>query len=93
MKNLMLFLTISLVLFSCTENQRARSFGGDETIILEDNKKLVNVTWKQDNLWILTRKMTTEDTMMTYKFQEKSSYGMLEGNIKIIEVKIFLNLT
>lgn len=71
--------------FSCTENQRARSFGGEETIQLEKNRKLVNLTWKQDNLWILTTYAEKTDTAKTYYFQEESSFGMLEGTVKIKE--------
>lgn len=83
---------IALALFtaiSCTENQRARKFGGEEVIQLEDNKKLINVTWKGGNIWILTRKMDSSDINQVYYFKEKSSFGMVEGQIKIIEVKHF----
>lgn len=34
-------------LFSCTENQRARQFGGTITIELPPGEKLVMATWKE----------------------------------------------
>lgn len=76
-----------LPLISCTENSRAKNWGGSETIYLPKNRKLVNVTWKEDELWYLTAPMSKEDKPQTHKFQEKSSWGVMEGTITIIESK------
>lgn len=70
---------------SCTENQRAKAWGGNMTINLEPNQKLVNVTWKDADMWILTRPMRAGEINETYKFGEKSTFGMLEGTITIVE--------
>jgi len=83
MKQLIALLALTVTLFSCTDNQRARSFGGVETVELKAGERLVNVTWKQDDLWVLTKQDTTRPS--TYTFQEKSSYGVLEGTIVIEE--------
>ena len=66
-----------LSLFSCTANERARNFGGTETVKLPQNRILVNCTWKQDDLWLLTKDTTTGKMY----FNEKSSWGMMEGEI------------
>ncbi len=63
------------MLIGCTENSRAKSFGGTATLNLPPNQKLVVVTWKDDDLWYLTRPMKDNETPETYAFQEKSSWG------------------
>lgn len=78
MKNIFILLGV-LLLTSCTSNQRARNWGGQEEITLEPNEKLINMTWKQDNLWVLT-----EDTVSHVRyFRESSSFGLMEGQITI----------
>jgi hypothetical protein len=84
MKQLIALLTLVVTLFSCTANERARNLGGTETITLKPGERLVNITWKQDdNLWVLTKQDTTKPS--TYTFQEKSSYGVMEGKVIINE--------
>lgn len=46
-----------------------------------------NVTWKEDNLWYLTRPMNENDVAETYNFNEKSSWGLVEGIYIIVEIK------
>jgi hypothetical protein len=72
-----------LVLSSCTENQQARRWGGTETIELETNQRLVNATWKDTDLWLLTKTDSTRPTV--YEFIEKSNWGVMNGKIKIKE--------
>ena len=79
MKKLLFILLVTLSLTSCTDNQRARSFGGTETIYLEANEEFVNITWKQDNLWVIVKDKSTGD----YYAREKSSFGVLEGQVII----------
>jgi hypothetical protein len=71
----------------CTENQRAKSFGGTANVNLPASQKLVNVTWKKEQLWVLTKPMTTNDVAETYTFKEHSSFGLLEGTVVIVEKK------
>jgi hypothetical protein len=82
MKKLLLYFTL-VTLFGCTPNERARSFGGTETIVLEQNIRLVNATWKGADLWIVTKKDSSSPS--TYYFKEKSNWGLQEGQIIIIE--------
>ena len=86
MKKIVLGLLGIISLASCTENQKARAFGGTETIQLEEGVRLVNLTWKGkdgSDLWILTKKDTTKAT--TYYFKEKSNFGVWNGEVIVIE--------
>ena len=78
---------VIVLIVSCTDNQMTKNFGGKENIELESGKRLVNITWKEHNgsasLWILTKTDTTKPT--TYSFKEKSSIGILQGEVIIIE--------
>lgn len=81
---LLMMVTI-MSLASCTENTRARSFGGESTIQLTPGAALVNVTWKENNLWILVNTRDKNVAPSTYYFIEKSSFGAIEGKIIIKE--------
>jgi hypothetical protein len=70
---------------SCSSNGMAKNFGGSMEIKLPVNTKLVNVTWKESQLWYVTRPMKKDETPETYTFQEKSTLGILEGTITIKE--------
>jgi uncharacterized protein YceK len=87
MKKFILILTlvflISGVLSGC--NAVTRNYGGTQNIKLEQGQKLVNLTWKDSDLWILTRDMRPDETPEKFKFQEDSNLGVFEGTINIIE--------
>lgn len=87
MKKIFLGLLLTIALFSCTENTMVKYYGGKGTLELQPGEKLVNVTWKDAELWILTRPMTVKDSAVTYNFREKSAFGLIEGNFTIIETK------
>lgn len=86
MKKLIVVLLI-LMTFGCTANQRARQWGGTQNINLPKNQKLVNVTWKNNDLWVLTKPMNQNDVAENYIFQEKSSFGLIQGQINLKETK------
>ena len=77
-------LTVLLVV-SCTQQERARNFGGTATEDLPAGKKLVVVTWKEDHLWYLTRPMRADEQPETYEFKESSSFGILQGTVILKE--------
>ncbi len=77
MKKLVILLSLSLVLLSCTDNSRARTWGGTETVNLPTNCKFINSTWKETELWIVVQDTVTKQNYM----YEKSSFGVLEGKI------------
>jgi hypothetical protein len=87
MKKVILAIGVIAMLGSCTENSRVKSFGGEGTINLPKGRKLVNVTWKETQIWYLTRPMTPQDSCQVYTFHESSSWGVMEGTYTIIEVK------
>lgn len=76
-----------LALTGCTQNQRAKSFGGQADLNLPPNEKLVTVTWEQDHLWYLTRPMRTNETAEVYVMKEQSSWGVWQGTYNIREFK------
>lgn len=87
MKKLLLILSLGIVISSCTNNEKVKSWGGTAKFNLPVNKKLVNITWKGDEIWYLVKDMKITDSAETYEFKEKSSYGMMEGTYIIHEVK------
>ena len=62
-----------------------KNFGGSMAVKLDPNVKLVNVTWKEDHLWILTTARSNNEEPKTYNFSEKSAMGVLQGNVTIVE--------
>ena len=84
---IIVFVVLVLGFTNCTKQQRAKRWGGSATIDLPANEKLVIVTWKDNNLWLLTKKMTPIDSAESYRFLEESSWGILEGNVIIVEHK------
>lgn len=87
-KRLIAFLVGTLMIVSLTGcNSIARQWGGDITLELEPNQKLEMITWKDNSLWYLTKKMTEGDIAETYLFQQSSEFGVLEGTVTIVESK------
>jgi hypothetical protein len=88
MKKIIVLLIVMLfALGGCTENQRAKQFGGHGNITLPKGQKLVIATWKDDNLWYLTRPMRPNESPETYTFSEESSWGVFEGSYTIKEIR------
>lgn len=69
----------------CTQNERARRFGGTATIDLPAGRKLVNVTFKDADLWILTRQAKPGETPEVFEFIEDSNFGVMNGKIILRE--------
>jgi len=77
---------ICLFSFSlCGCNMMARKFGGTSNIELEQGKKLIMITFKDNDLWILTRNRYANEKPECYEFQEDSNIGILEGTVNICE--------
>lgn len=77
MKRLLFLMVFILALTSCTDNARARRFGGTETVDLPENCVFINSTWKENALWVVVQDTVTKE----YFMYEKSSFGVLEGKI------------
>ena len=65
----------------------ARDFGGTTTIELEPNLKLEEITWKDDDLWYLTRPMRDDEEPETHTFTEKGGFGTIfdGGTVIVVE--------
>ena len=88
MRNLILILVIiSALSVGCTENSRAKSFGGTMTVDLKPGQKLVTATWKEQALWYLTRPMREGEVPETHEFIESSALGIYEGKVILHESK------
>lgn len=81
------FVGVSLMMVGCTDNIRARAWGGTAEENLPRGQKLVNITWKESDVWILTKAMTKDDVAETYEFRESSTYGVMQGKVIIRESK------
>ncbi len=77
MKKIFVIAIAAMSLVSCTDNERARRFGGTEEVKLKPNEVVLNVTWKENEMWICTKDTTTN----TVYFREKSSWGVMEGTV------------
>jgi hypothetical protein len=72
----------------CTDNTRAKQFGGTAVENLPQGTKLVTVTWKEpDSLWILTRPMRAGEVAESYEFNESSGFGIIQGKVILRESK------
>lgn len=88
MKRILFCLVVCVILLvSCTENQRARQFGGTLTIELPPGEKLVTATWKEVDLFYLTEPMDSNYTPKTKIFREDSSWGVMESTVVFKERK------
>lgn len=74
-------IAILFAVTACTQNQRARNYGGTETIIVAKNEEILNASWKGDQLWVLIKNKETNEITL----QEKSSWGVVEGKIKFVK--------
>lgn len=87
-KKILAGLTAFTLIFGTAGCQSAaKNLGGDYTLKLPKNEKLVMITWKDNSLWYLTKPMTDEDTAETYKFQESAEFGIMEGTVTVVETK------
>ena len=80
-------LILSLSLCGCTEQSMTRELGGSMDLELPANQKLEEITWKDDNLWYLTRPMREDEEAETHVFQASSAWGVFEGTVTVIEKK------
>ena len=80
-KIILLLLTLSICLCSCNEQIRTRQCGGEMTINLPAGQELMMVTWKDNDLFYLTRPMSPDYVPVTKVFHESSSYGVIESTV------------
>lgn len=76
----------ALALVSC-RNMTSRTFGGSQEIALKKGQRLIEITWKGTDLWILTEPMDSAYIPKVKTFYERSDFGVMEGSITIYESK------
>lgn len=97
MKNIMLIIlsVLALLLCGCDQNLNddvkssgsvvAKKVGGTANIVLPPKQKLVSVTWKRDDMWILYRPFREGEFAEEYTYKEDSTFGMMEATLRIKE--------
>ena len=74
-----------LIVSSCTENQRARQFGGTIKVKVKNGFKVTSATWKNEDLFYFIEPMESDYKPKTKYFVEESSFGIIESNVEFIE--------
>ena len=87
MKKVIFIIGILVCLCGCTRQMITRQLGGNLTIELPKGQELMMATWKDDNLFYLTKPMTEDYVPVTKTFTESSSFGVLESTVYFIESK------
>jgi hypothetical protein len=85
MKKLLIALVAILALTSCTEQIRARQFGGKIEIDVPSGYKVTSATWKASDIFYFIEPMEENYTPKEKKFIESSSYGVLETEVTFRE--------
>lgn len=80
----MLLLFVLVTITGC-EQTVSRNFGGSITITLKPGEKLIEATWKDDDIWYLTEPMDSDYIPKTKVFKESSVWGVLNGTVTFIE--------
>ena len=84
MKTILVLLFAFLCYTSC-DQAITRTMGGTTKIELEPGEKLVEVTWKGDDIWYLVEPMDSNYVPKTKTFKESSRAGILEGKVIFYE--------
>ena len=88
MKKILFALTLIILLFTgCTENQMARRYGGTMTIKLEPGQRLMEATWRGNNLFYLTEPMDSDYEPKTKTFHEDYNFGVIESTVIFVETR------
>lgn len=87
MKKIIAIIIGIIILSSCTEQERTRQFGGEMTINLPAGQELMMVTWKENELFYLTRPMSDDYIPVKKTFRESSSWGIMESTVYFIETR------
>lgn len=83
-KSLLIIIMIVCCVFTGCHNT-TRSFGDSMTVELEPGQKLEEITWKDNDLWILSRPMREDEQAETHTFHEDSEWGVFEGTVTVVE--------
>lgn len=73
-----------MTIAGCTENSSARNWGGTMNYTVPKGQKVTNVTWKEEDLWVLTRPMKPEETPEVWTFTEDTANVLWQKSGKVI---------
>ena len=65
----------------------AKSYGGTISIDVPKGQKVIEATWKDSDVWYLTRSMREGEEPETFTLQEDSNLGIIEGKVIFKESK------
>lgn len=71
----------TLVLGSCTENSRARRYGGTMTVDLPAGTKFLGAQWKGDELWYTYTMRKPSEAPSESTMMEDTRFGLIVGKI------------
>lgn len=71
-------LLIAGIIVSCTDNARARGYGGTMKYELGPNEEVIGAGWKGSDLWILIKDTVTNKV----KFKEDAPLGIIQGTVE-----------
>lgn len=66
------------LLFIPARNTMARHWGGTLEVKIPPNHVVLNATWKEQSLWVVSKDTLTGEV----SFWESSSWGIAEGHVK-----------
>ena len=79
-------IVLIMILVSC-DQYNTRNFGGTTIINLEPGEKLIEATWKDNDLWYLVEPMDSDYVPKTKEFIESAMFGAIEGKVIFIETR------
>jgi hypothetical protein len=79
-------LMLTLLTAGCTDKVMSRTYGGESEVKIDPCWHVINVTWKEADLWILTEPADPVTfTPRSLVFFEDSSFGIMEGRVIVRE--------
>lgn len=79
---------LAVMVFSLTGCKSiAKSYGGTISIDVPKGQKVIEATWKDNDVWYLTRPMREDEKPEIFTFQEDSNLGIIEGKVIFKESK------
>ena len=87
MYKFIIIVVLAMLLGGCFNDNAnvAKIVGGNGVITLPPKTKLVLMTWKGHDAWLLTRPFRDGEKAEEYTYQEVSTFGIMEATIKIKE--------
>lgn len=82
-KRIVATLAVIIMLTGCHEV--TKNYGGTMTLDLPEGQKLEEITWKDSDLWYLTRPMRENEKPETHLFKADTEWGVFEGQVIIRE--------